>query len=80
MLVGAVDPLEGSFVILPSIGLAAFGTHISKSRHKGLLAWSIALVALGVAAMAVLGWLGGIGGNSGKSMWCGLFVLAYPAG
>ena len=80
MLLGAVDPLEGSFVILPSFGVVALGTLIGKSRQRVLLGWSFVLVTLGVAAMVVLSWLGGIGGNSGNSIWWGIFILPYPMG
>jgi len=80
MLVGAIDPLEGSFLIVPSFGLVALGAFIGRSRHQGLLYWSLALVAFGVAAMVALSWLGGIGGNSGRSIWWGLLILPYPVG
>jgi hypothetical protein len=80
MLGGAIDPLEGSFIILPCVGLAALGAVIGKSRQRMLLCFSFVLVALGVAAMVVLSWLGGIGGNSGNSMWWGVFILPYPVG
>ena len=69
MLIGAVDPLEGSFIILPGVGLVALGALLGKSRHRVLLYWSFALVAVGVAAMVALSCLGGIGGNTGRSMW-----------
>jgi hypothetical protein len=80
MLVGAIDPLEGSFVILPSVGLVALGALVGKSRHRGLLFWSMLFVAIGVAVMVVLSWLGGIGGNSGRSIWWGVAILPYPVG
>jgi hypothetical protein len=80
MLIGAIDPLEGSFIILPSVGLVAVGAWLGKSGHRKLLTWSVGMVAFGVAAMVVLSWLGGIGGNRGQSMWWGIFVLPYPIG
>jgi hypothetical protein len=80
MLVGALDPLEGSFIILPSAGLVVIGAWLGKSRQRKLLTWSLGLVAFGVAAMVVVSWLGGIGGNSGRSMWLGIYILPYPIG
>jgi hypothetical protein len=77
MIVGAIDPLEGSFLILPSVCLVAIGAWLGKSRHRKLLSWSVGLVAFGVAAMVVLSWLGGIGSLSGRSMWWGIFILPY---
>ena len=80
MLIGAVDPLEGSFVILPGVGLAALGALLGKSRFRRLLYWSFGLAAIGVVAMVVLSWFGGIGGNTGRSMWWAVVVLPYPVG
>ena len=80
MLVGAVDPLEGSFVILPGSGLVAAGAYLGRSRYRTLLAWAFALIVAGVGAMVVFTALGGIGGHSGSSLWWGLFVLPYPLG
>jgi hypothetical protein len=80
MLVGAVDPLEGSFVILPGCAAAALGAYWGKSRHRVLLASALVLIAAGVGAMIVFTAMGGIGGNSGHSAWWGLFVLPYPLG
>jgi hypothetical protein len=80
MLVGAIDPLEGCFIILPSFGLVGFGALIGKSRHVALLGWGFALVAFGVTAMIVTTWLGGVGGNSVHSKWWLLAELPYPIG
>ena len=62
-LVGAVDPLEGSFVIVPSVWLVLIGAFLSKSRYIKLLAWSFLLVMCGVGAMIVFTWWGGLGGR-----------------
>jgi hypothetical protein len=80
MLVGAIDPLEGSFIILPGVAAVALAALIGKSRHTIQLSWSFALVAIGVVAMFLLSWLGGIGGNSGRSVWWAVVLLPYPIG
>ena len=82
MLLGTVDPLEGSLLILPGSGLIALGTFIGKSQRSVIRywLWVFGLIAVGVAAMFVLSAFGGIGGKSGHSMWWGIFVLPYPAG
>jgi hypothetical protein len=80
MLLGAVDPLEGSLVILPGTGVAALGALLGKSRHRRQLCVAFGLVAVGVAAMYVLSAYGGIGGRGGHSMWWGVLVLPYPVG
>jgi len=80
MLVGAIDPLEGSFVILSGSGVVAVGAFLGKSRYRIFLSWAFVLIAAGVGAMVVFTAMGGIGGNSGHSIWGGLFVLPYPLG
>jgi hypothetical protein len=80
MAVGALDPLEGSVVILAGVGLVAFGAFLAKRRYRKLLGTSFLLVAVGVGAMFVTSAFGGIGGNSGRSMWWGVVMLPYPIG
>jgi hypothetical protein len=80
MLTGGLDPLEGSVIILPGVGIATLGAFLGRSRHTRLLCWSLAMVTVGVAAMFVLSAFGGIGGPSGHSNWWGAFILPYPAG
>jgi hypothetical protein len=80
MVIGALDPLEGSLVILPGIGLVALGAVRGDNRHRTLLLWSLGLVAVGVAAMVGLSAVGGVGGNSGHSNWWAVAILPYPVG
>jgi hypothetical protein len=80
MLLGAVDPLEGSLLILPGSGLLAVGAYLGKTTHRKPLLWSFALVLVGVSAMFLLSAYGGIGGNTGRSYWVGLVILPYPVG
>jgi hypothetical protein len=53
MLVGAVDPLEGSFIILPGSGMVALGALLGKSRHRTLLCSAFVLIAIGVGRMSL---------------------------
>jgi hypothetical protein len=80
MLVGAVDPLEGSLVILPGTGMVTLGALLGNSRHRRLLSWSFVLVAVGIGMLWGLSALGGIGGKSGRSIWWVLVLLPYPVG
>ncbi len=80
MLIGAVDPLEGAFLILPGSGLIALGALLGKSRHRRFLYWSFALVAIGVGTLWGLSAIGGLGGTTGRSYWWGLVFLPYPVG
>jgi hypothetical protein len=82
MLVGAVDPMEGSLVILPGSGLVLLGTSLGQSERR-LIAyrvWVFTLIAIGVGALWGLSSVGGFGGPSGRSMWWGVLILPYLIG
>lgn len=80
MLVGAIDPLEGSVVILAGVALAASGARLGMSRHRKLLYWAFGLTLVGVGAVWGLSVVGGIGGNTGRSIWWALTIAPYPVG
>jgi hypothetical protein len=82
MLLGAIDPMEGSLVILPGSALVALGAVIGRRERRLIIywAWVFLLIASGVGAMVGLTAFGGIGGSSGHSMWWGLLVLPYLIG
>jgi hypothetical protein len=82
MLVGALDPMEGSLVILPGSGLVALGTFLGQSERRFVAyrVWVFILIAIGVGAMWGLTRVGGFGGNSGRSMWWGVLTLPYLIG
>ena len=82
MLIGAINPMEGSVVILPGSGLVALGAFLGHGERR-LITYRLGvfiLIAIGVGAMWLLSWLGGFGGRSGRSMWWGLLVLPYLVG
>lgn len=82
MLLGALDPMEGSVLILLGSGLFMLGILIGRGEPR-LIAyrvWVFALIAVGVGAMWALSAMGGIGGSSGHSMWWGLLILPYLLG
>lgn len=82
MLVGAIDPMEGSLVILPGSGLVALGTFLGHGEHR-LITYRTGvfiLIAIGVGALWGLSGLGGFGGNSGRSNWWALLILPYLIG
>jgi hypothetical protein len=80
MLIGVIDPLEGSLVILAGNGMAVLGALLGSRRRRRLVVWSFVMVAVGVGALWGLSALGGIGGSSGRSNWWGLVLLPYPVG
>jgi hypothetical protein len=82
MLLGAIDPLEGSVIILVGCALVLLGMFLGQQERRVLLYWAAAflLIVLGVAAMFALSAFGGVGGTSGHSVWWGVLVLPYPVG
>lgn len=83
MLVGAIDPLEGSLLIAPATGLVWLGARLARSTQQRLLAWAFAGVAFGVAALWGVSEVGGFrgpAGSAGLSWWWGLWLLPYPVG
>lgn len=80
MVLGALDPLEGSLAILGGAVMAAVGASIGGSRHRTLLIRALMLVLIGIALMFGLTAMGGLGGDTGRSMWWALVLLPYPAG
>jgi hypothetical protein len=80
LLIGALDPLEGAFVILPASAVIALSAFLARSRFRRLAYWACGLTAIGVGAMFIISALGGLGGDSGRSMWWALTCLPYPLG
>ena len=82
MLVGAIDPLEGSLLILPGSGFVALGTFLGQGERRLIVyrVWVFVLIAIGVCALWGLSMVGGIGGSSGHSAWWGVLILPYAIG
>lgn len=81
VIIGAIDPMEGSFIIAPGsvlIALAKWQIGVPAFRKHYILAAS--LVMLGFIALMVLSNLGGFGGTSSISVWWGLTIVPYPLG
>jgi hypothetical protein len=82
MVVGAIDPMEGSLLILPCSGLFALGTYLGQAERR-LVTYRVTvliLIAIGVAALWGLSAVGGFGGTSRYSIWWGLLILPYVIG
>ena len=82
MLVGAVDPLEGSVLIFVGSGLVALGAFLAHDARRLVVYRTsvFVLIAAGVGAMWGLTAAGGFGGASGRTMWWGVLLLPYLAG
>lgn len=82
MIIGALDMMEGSLLILPASGIVLLGTFLNKNQRSlfRYWVWIFILIAVGVAALWGWSFVGGFGGPDGRSWWWGLTVLPYPIG
>jgi hypothetical protein len=80
ILIGILDPMEGSLVIAPGSVLLALGAFLIHDRYKNIFLASSILIIIGVFALFYLSSLGGFGGTSSLSWWWGVTILPYPIG
>jgi hypothetical protein len=80
MIAAALDPLEGSIVILAGVAMAAIAAYGLESRYRRHLAAALVLTAVGVAAMWGLSAVGGFGGDSGRTNLWWFAIVPYPIG
>ena len=55
MLIGAIDPMEGSLLILPGSGLVAFGTFFS-DEERWIIIYRLWYSSWSLSAWALYGW------------------------
>lgn len=80
MAIAALDPLEGSIVVVVGGILVVLGARLRASGYLQYLYWCLGMMVVGVAALWGLSAIGGFGGTSGRSLLWGLLVVPYPAG
>ncbi|MDF2774211.1 MAG: hypothetical protein K0S86_3708 [Geminicoccaceae bacterium] len=82
LVMGSLDPMEGSALILPGSALLALASYLGREDRRlvAYRTWSFVLVALGVGALFGLSAMGGVGGSSGRSAWWALLFLPYLVG
>lgn len=80
LIIGALDPLEGSVLIAAGSALIALTTYLTHDRHRKIFLASLIMIIIGVLFIFYLSSLGGIGGSSTLSWWWGILVLPYPIG
>jgi hypothetical protein len=80
LVLGALDPLEGSVVIVVAAGILMVAAHLGHLQIRRWVDWGGALAALGVAVLWGLSAAGGFGGSSGRSYWWALLLVPYPLG
>ena len=80
LIIGALDPLEGSVVITLGSVLIALSTYLTRDRHRKIFLTAAIMIVIGVLFLFYLSSLGGFGGKSTLSLWYGTLILPYPIG
>jgi hypothetical protein len=83
VVLGTLDPIEGSVLIVAGFAMLVADAFVTGSRNRTLLTWALALSAVGVAAMFILSAFGGVrmrADGPGHSPWWALVMLPYPVG
>jgi hypothetical protein len=79
LLLGALDPMEGSVLITVGSALLALQMHFTNDQRKRLFITASGMIISGVLFLFIFSSLGGFG-KGHLSWWWGLLVLPYPMG
>jgi multisubunit Na+/H+ antiporter MnhB subunit len=80
LIVGILDPLEGSVVIMVGSVFVTLITYLTHDRCWKIFLLSFIMIAIGVFFLFYFSSLGGFGGKSTLSWWWGTLILPYPIG
>jgi hypothetical protein len=80
LIAGAIDPLEGSVIIVAGSALIALATYLARGRYWKIFLASFIMIVIGVAFMFYLSSLGGFGGESTLSWGWAALMIPYPIG
>ncbi len=80
LIIGLMDPLEGSVVIAVGSVFVVISTYLQKDKLRKIFLTSMILIVIGVLIMFYISSLGGFGGNANLSAYWGLSILPYPIG
>jgi len=80
ILLGTLDPLEGSILILAGSILLAVVSHLFNDPQRKWYKIAAILILIGVLALWILSAFGGFGGESDLPYGWALLILPYPAG
>jgi apolipoprotein N-acyltransferase len=80
VLLGTLDPLEGSILILAGSLLLAIVSHLFKDPQHKWYRLAAILILFGVLALWILSARGGFGGEDNLAYGWAVLILPYPAG
>lgn len=79
-LVGTVDPLEGSVLIVFGSFLMTLWAFLVRSPRLDMHKWATALMIIGVLSIFILSYMGGIKNDDPWKVIKWLLIVPYPAG
>jgi hypothetical protein len=80
MLIGAIDPLEGSILMLCGAVLVYISAFLIKSKQRKITLIALIMEVFGISFLFIFSFLGGIGGKSKYPLWLGVLCLPYIIG
>ena len=80
LIIGAIDPLEGSLLIMVGSALLALSAYVNNDRHSKIFTIALIMIVIGVFFMFYFSSIGGFGGTSTLSWWWGVLLLPFPIG
>ncbi len=80
VIIGAIDPFEGSVVIVVGSTLLALSAYVTNDRHSKIFTASLIMILIGATFLFYFSSIGGFGGTSTLSWWWGLLILPFPIG
>ena len=80
LILGVIDPLEGSVIILGGNALIVISLFMTNDYQRKHFLASLIMIAVGVGFMFYLSSLGGFGKEGPLSWWWATLIIPYPAG
>lgn len=80
LILGTLDPMEGSVLIAVASVLFAVASHFTADRHRKLFLLFCTLITTGVIYLFAISSIGGFLGDTGRTWVWGLPIAPYPIG
>lgn len=77
MVIGCIDPLEGSVIILLGSALVSLGLYLEKASKRVFRYWLSVFLLLLVGVIALFG-ISSVGGIPPLAIWWALLIIPYP--
>jgi hypothetical protein len=78
LILGAIDPMEGSVIIALGGMLIALSTYLTHDRHRKIFLLSFIMIFVGVFCIWYVSSLGGF--DPKRAWWWDALIIPYPIG